>query len=56
MACELEPLSWKKFEEYHRIAWENGWTYGPAHTELYLEYLKNWEYFITYVDKLIYGL
>ena len=56
MACELEPLSWKDFEKHHRNAWENGWTYGPAHTELYLEYLKNWEYFITYVDKLIYGL
>jgi hypothetical protein len=52
MACELEPLSWKKFEEYHRIAWENGWTYGPAHTELYLEYLKNWEYFIEYIQNL----
>jgi hypothetical protein len=52
MACELEPLSWKKFEEYHRIAWENGWTYGPAHTELYLEYLKNWEYFIKYIQNL----
>jgi hypothetical protein len=52
MACELEPLSWKEFERYHRIAWENGWTYGPAHTELYLEYLKNWECFIEYIQKL----
>jgi hypothetical protein len=53
MDCELEPLSWKEFERYNRIAWENGWTYGPAHTELYLEYLKNWKYFLKYVDYLI---
>jgi hypothetical protein len=53
MDCELKPLSWKEFERYHRIAWENGWTYGPAHTELYLEYLKNWGYFLKYVDSLI---
>ena len=56
MAFELEPLSWKKFEQYHRIAWENGWTYGPAHTELYLEYLKNWECFIKYIQNLTYYL
>lgn len=53
MACKLEPLSWKDFEQHHRNAWENGWTYGPAHTELYLEYLKNWDYFISYVNNLI---
>jgi hypothetical protein len=53
MACELNPLTWKKFEKMHSEAWENGWTYGPAHTELYLDYLKNWDCFMNYLNDVI---
>lgn len=53
MSCKLNPLSWKKFDEMHRKAWENGWTYGPAFAELYLDYIENWGYFQYYLDDLI---
>jgi hypothetical protein len=53
MNCELNPLTWEKFEKMHRAAWNNGWCYGPAFTELYLDYLENWNCFKSYLDCLI---
>jgi hypothetical protein len=53
MTCELYPLDWKKFEEYHRNAWNVGSTFGPAFIELYLDYLENWKFFKDYLEDLI---
>jgi hypothetical protein len=49
----LYPLTWEEFDELHREAWGNGWTYGPAFHELYEDYLVNWVYFVDYVDLLV---
>ena len=53
MSCELKPLSWKEFDRMHRKAWNNGWVFGPAFTELYLDYLENWNWFMIYLEEVI---
>lgn len=53
MKSFIYPLTWEEFESLHREAWHNGWTYGPAYSELYEDYLVNWVYFVDYVDVLI---
>ncbi len=53
MACELEPLSWKEFQERYRDSWDNGWVFGTAFTELYLDYLDGWLWFIKHLDMVV---
>ncbi len=53
MACELEPLSWKEFQERYRFAWNNGWVFGTAFTELYLDYLDGWCWFLKHLDMVV---
>ena len=53
MACELEPLSWKEFQARYQSAWNNGWVFGTAFTELYLDYLDGWRWFIKHLDVVI---
>lgn len=53
MDCKLEPLSWKDFDRMYRKAWNNGWVFGPAFTELYLDYLENWNLFMNYLEEVI---
>lgn len=53
MDCELEPLSWKEFQEQYRFAWNNGWVFGTAFTELYLDYLDGWCWFLKHLDMVV---
>ena len=54
MDCKLEPLSWDEFEKRYRFAWDNGWVFGTAFTELYLDYLDSWRWFLEHLDKVVY--
>ncbi|MFM7667205.1 MAG: hypothetical protein ACKO7D_03350 [Bacteroidota bacterium] len=53
MACELKPLTRREYNKRYRFAWNNGWVFGTAFPELYLDYLEGWEYFKKYLDKLV---
>jgi len=47
----IYPLTWEEYETLHREAWHNGWTYGPAYSALYEDYLVNWVYFVDVLIK-----
>lgn len=53
MACELIPLTRREYNKRYRFAWNNGWVFGTAFPELYLDYLDGWKYFKKYLDELV---